>query len=175
MFDCKKLAADFIEVCRLAGITLAKDAITLEELAPGPEHEALKSLPSGTMAVYAFLRDTDKTCLKVGKVNRNSGPRFVHHHYHTGSSNSNLASSLWNDASNEGLFANEEAVGPWIKANTRRINFYLPADTKTGRDAFILNLLEAFLQAALNPRYEGYKSQKTIEAFPKLQFLGKQP
>jgi hypothetical protein len=149
-----KLADDFIAVCRIAGIDLKRQDIDLENLAPGEEHRKLRNLPNGKMAVYIFEK-APGTILKTGKVFKNSPSRYKYQHYNPASSNSNLAFSLLNDGKYNKKF-DESTAGGWIKDNIRRINFILPAS----KGIFTLNLLEAFLHAALNPKYEGFENQR---------------
>ncbi|MDR3356993.1 MAG: hypothetical protein LBO04_07395 [Spirochaetaceae bacterium] len=151
---CEKLADDFIAVCRIAGIDLKRQDIVIENLGPGEEHRKLRDLPKGKMAVYVFEK-APETILKTGKVYKNSPSRYKYHHYNPASSNSNLASSLLNDSKYNKKF-DDSNTGEWIKDNTRRINFIIPAS----KGVFTLNLFEAFLHAKLQPRYEGFENQR---------------
>jgi hypothetical protein len=139
---------DFRIVATLAGHDLC-DAELQTEFLPAP-HRPPKCLPAGFMAVYGFWGED--VWLKIGKAGPNSGPRYTSHHYNVGSSPSNLAASLANDPrfrDNWGL--NSLSPREWIKARTHRANILISAQ----RSLSLLLLLEAFLQARLQPRYEG--------------------
>lgn len=153
MINPGSLITDFIQVAKLARVTILPDMICAEML-PAP-HSAPSSLPKGKMAVYVFM--WGEQCLKVGKAGPNSPPRYTSHPYSPKSSGSNLAKSILSDGS-EAEFArlDKSTVGSWIKSNTYRMNFHLDA----GVGKLALGLLEAFLQCRLKPRFEGFKSQK---------------
>jgi hypothetical protein len=145
--------ADFANVARLAGVTLATDDIRIETL-PAP-HASPTQLPTGQMAVYVFTHGAD--VLKVGKMGPKSQPRYTSQHYNPGSAQSTLAASVIADAERLGLGeADMEEIGNWIRANVDRVNILLP--TQLGVP--VLTLLESFLQCRLRPRYEGFKSQR---------------
>jgi hypothetical protein len=152
MIDIDGLVTDFIAVCALARLKLAKDEIRIQRLNAGAEHRGIGSLPEGKIAVYIFLdeRAAPGACLKAGRVSENSNARFRYQHYNPYSSKSNLAASLLNDPAVPAEITDAN-VGDWIKDNTLRINLLLPA----AKGAAVLNLLEAFVQARLNPKYEG--------------------
>jgi len=134
----------------LAGIKIKGGQITIQKLNP---HKP-KSLPKGKMGIYIFHHEKD--CLKIGKAGANSGPRFKSHHYAIGRSPSNLAKSLLDDINMQRFGLTKEIIGEWIRNNTERTDILV--DEALG--IFTLNLLEAFLHCRLNPRYEGFKSQK---------------
>jgi hypothetical protein len=93
----------------------------------------------------------------VGKVGSKSKARFTSQHYNPKSSVSNLAKSVLGDSEKLGLTnVNESNVGDWIKKHCHRINFFV--DVSCGIS--VVTLLEVFLQCRLNPRYEGFLSQK---------------
>jgi hypothetical protein len=146
---------DFIEVCRLSKIEISRNEIEVENLNHGNEHKGLKKLPNDKMAVYVFIMDSDGVCLKVGKVYKNSNARYFSQHYNPNSSNSNLATSLLydNDYNKKIPHGMED---DWIKDNTQRINIIFPVE----KEIFTLNLCEAFMQALLKPKYEGFASQR---------------
>jgi hypothetical protein len=150
--NIEKLIEDFLEVVAKSGVQLRRSDIEYEIL--GCPHNPPTKLPHGKMAVYMFTH-SDR-CPKVGKVGPNSQPRYTSHHYNPSSSGSNLSKSIVNDpelSTSDDL--NMETVGDWVKKNTLRINFLLDA-------AFgipVLNLLEAFLQCHLHPKFEGFGSQ----------------
>lgn len=142
----KKLIADI-------GIDFEDNQIYISDL--GCPHNP-NSLPKDMMAVYSFWYKDE--CLKIGKVSVNSNNRFRYQHYRPLSSNSNLANSILSDRDMKDQPIDENNVGHWIKTNTRRVDIYL--DKSLGIKT--LNLLEAYLQCAYEPKYEGFNSQKTI-------------
>ena len=152
-FDPHRLLDNFSQVVRLSGMQPEKLNIKLEILEP--PHEAPRKLPNGKMAVYVF-RYREQT-LKVGKAGPKSNARYTSQHYNAGSAQSTLAASLLKhrDSPDFGSFDSEN-VGAWIKQNTQRINFILDAECGIN----VLTLLESFFQCCLNPRFEGFASQK---------------
>lgn len=151
-----RIAADFITIARLAGVELPAGALTVESL-PAP-HAPPTRLPAGKMAVYVFARGED--VLKVGKVGAKSQARYTSQHYNPGSAMSTLAASILADRASHALTDEDAAgVGAWIRQRVDRVNFLL--DERLGMR--VLTLLEAFLQCRLNPRYEGFKSQSTVQ------------
>lgn len=141
----------FIHALALAGIQLDKTKITIDDL--GCPHKP-NGLPKGKMAVYLFEKGND--FLKIGKAGPNSDARFRSQHYSPYRAQSNLASSLLNDPDAATNSLDESNIDDWIKTNVRRIDILLDADV----GIFILNFLEAFLHCALNPKYEGFGSQR---------------
>jgi len=151
-----RIAADFITIARLAGVELPAGALTVESL-PAP-HAPPTRLPAGKMAVYVFARGED--VLKVGKVGAKSQARYTSQHYNPGSAMSTLAASILADRASHALTDEDAAgVGVWIRQRVDRVNFLI--DERLGMR--VLTLLEAFLQCRLNPRYEGFKSQSTVQ------------
>lgn len=151
--DINTLVSKFRECAKLAGILVPEAAITLEQFSA--PHKAPSSLRKDRFAVYVFF--WNGKCLKVGKVGQNSQARFTSQHYLPSSSNSNLAKSVLAHKDELGLSAlTETTVGEWIKENTERVNFIM--DAQLGMP--VLTLLEAFLQCTLNPRFEGFASQR---------------
>lgn len=147
------LIAAFYEVTALAKLPLEKGAIQIRHL--GVPH-TVEALEKNKMAVYVFVRNGK--CLKVGKVGPKSQARYVSHHYNVSSSKSNLAKSISACCElPEFIGFTEENAGEWIKGNVERVNFVLTKDAGIA----VLNLLEAFLQYCLKPRFEGYKNQKS--------------
>lgn len=147
------LVSNFRECARLAGIFVPEVSITLEQFSA--PHRPPSTLAKNRFAVYAFFWNNQ--CLKVGKVGQNSQARFTSQHYLPSSSNSNLAKSVLAHKDELGLNSLTDAtVGNWIKENTERANFIL--DAQLGIP--VLSLLEAFLQSALRPRFEGFASQR---------------
>ncbi len=109
------------------------------------------------MAVYVFAQGPE--VLKVGKVGAKSQARYTSQHYNPGSAMSTLAASILAESERNGLTeADLPRVGQWIRENVDRVNFLM--DEKLG--VRVLTLLEVFLQCRLTPRYEGFKSQRTV-------------
>lgn len=151
--DFEALVADFQSVARIAGLSVAADAITIQRL-PAP-HKPPTSLPTGKCAVYVFL--WKDLCLKVGKAGPKSHARYCSQHYNHASSMSNLSKSLLASREVFSLQAlPDEEIGSWIKGNTERVNLVI--DAKYG--APVLTLLEAFVQCRLSPHFEGFLSQR---------------
>ena len=151
--DPQPLIEDFRKVAGLAGVSVPKNALSVEKL-PAP-HKPPSVLPKGKMAVYVFAWRGQ--CLKVGKVGPNSQARYTSQHYGASSSNSNLAKSILSVRDELTLSAvSESNVGAWIKANVDRTNFLLDASCGIP----VLTLLESFLQCRLRPRFEGFESQR---------------
>lgn len=147
------LLEDFEKVAQLAGVSLTPESISFEVL-PAP-HKPPSNLPVGKAGVYVFAWKDE--CLKVGKVGSKSKARFTSQHYNPNSSVSNLAKSVLGDFEKLELTGvSESNVGDWIKHNCHRINFFV--DVSCGMP--VVTLLEVFLQCRLNPRYEGFLSQK---------------
>jgi len=154
MIDAAKLRSEFLTVAQLAGLRLAdKDVVV--ETHPAP-HQAPKSLPKGTCAVYVY--GTPTQCLKVGKAGPKSQARYTSQHYQPDSAPSTLARSLLITKAEFGIpeAIDASTIGDWIKQNTYRINILLSSDA----GVHALNLLEAFVQCKLEPRFEGFPSQR---------------
>jgi hypothetical protein len=150
--DVEALVASFIRVADLAGVTLLRDAVVVEVL-PAPHRP--RALPPRKMGVYIF--QWGNQYLKVGKAGPRSHARYTSQHYNAKSSNSNLAKSILKEGESLGIRGiNQGNVGEWIKGNTDRINILLDDDAGMP----VLNLLEAFLQCRLKPRFEGFDGQK---------------
>lgn len=146
------LLEDFHKVAQLASVPLTPESISFEVLPPS-KHPS--NLPLGKAAVYIFAWKDEY--LKVGKVGSKSKARFTSQHYNPNSSASNLAKSVLGDLEKLGLTdITESNVGDWVKNNCHRINFFV--DVNCGM--YAVTLLEVFLQCRLNPRYEGFMSQK---------------
>ena len=151
--EIPELLEDFKKVAQLAGVSLTPESISFE-LLPA-QHKPPSNLPVGKAGVYVFVYN--EQCLKVGKVGPKSKARFTSQHYKPKSSVSNLAKSVLGDSEKLGLTnVNESNVGDWIKKHFHRINFFV--DVSCGIS--VVTLLEVFLQCRLNPRYEGFPSQK---------------
>jgi hypothetical protein len=153
LVNIEQLIADFCLVATKAGVSIPKNMIESEVLER--PHVPPNSLPSGKMAVYVFY--WEDRCLKVGKVGPKSSARYTSQHYNPWSSNSNLAASILKNRDDLGLpNMTDENIGAWIKQQTTRLNFLLPAELGMP----VLSLLEAFLQCRLRPEFEGFESQK---------------
>jgi len=140
-------------VAKLAGAKLSDTDIITEHL-PAP-HRPPSSLPRGKVAIYAFFFRGQ--CLKVGKVGSKSKARYTSQHYNPNSSQSNLAKSILSHQDVLGLKdLNASSITDWIKQNTDRINFLF--DREMGMS--VLALMEAFLQCRLDPKFEGFQSQR---------------
>ncbi len=148
----KALRDDFLKVAALAKVNITAKDIQIENL-PAP-HGSPK-FSKEKMAVYIFYND--KEVLKVGKDGSEQGQRFRYQHYHPNKTNSNLAKSILKDKEFKAdITLNESNISDWMKKNLSRGHFFI--DKKMG--SLTLNLLEAFLQSHLNPKYEGSKSQR---------------
>lgn len=94
----------------------------------------------------------------MGKAGSKSNARYTSQHYQPDSAPSTLARSLLGAKAEFGVpqAIDESSIGEWIKLNTYRINILL--NSNAGVHA--LNLLEAFVQCKLDPRFEGFSSQR---------------
>lgn len=147
------LMEDFNRVAAIAGVSLAPDAIMIDQR-PAP-HVPPKAPPPGRMAVYVF--SFGPRVLKVGKVGPNSAARYTAQHYNAGSAKSTLSASLIKHGECIGVAGlNDTNVSGWIRENTERVNFILDA----ALGIHVLNLIEAFLQCRLQPEFEGFTSQR---------------
>jgi hypothetical protein len=156
-FDGDRLLADF--AAAVATIGGEPPPLRYEHL-PAP-HQA-RGLPAGFGAVYVFTlaprwrpdAPGAGRVLKVGRVGPNSDARFRSQHYSPASSRSNLANTLltarvlWPYLGIEGLDAN--TVGEWIKTNTERDHFFVPASA-----AMVTPTLETYVRGRLGPCFEG--------------------
>ncbi len=151
-WDPEKLRDDFLIVAKLGGIGIQPSDIGIETLTM--PHKPPSNLPKGKMAVYVFFNK--EYVLKVGKAGSRSQARYTSQHYNPGSAPSTLAASILKDENSVQRYGlNEENISNWIKESTDRVNFLLDADM----GKWVLNLLEAFVQCRLQPRYEGFASQ----------------
>ena len=141
-------------VAQIAGLRLTDQDVSIKVHAP--PHQAPSGLPKGMSAVYVY--GTPTQCLKVGKAGPKSHARYTSQHYQPGSAPSTLARSLLNNKEEFGVPEATDAscIGDWIKQNTYRINILL----STAAGVHALNLLEAFVQCKLEPRFEGFSSQR---------------
>ena len=151
--DLPRLIQSFRQCADLAGVVLSLEALTVELLdAP---HRPPPGVPNGKLAIYLFFYGGK--CLKIGKAGANSHKRYSSHHYNAGSSSSNLAKALIGARQEMGIeHVLAAEIGKWIRANVSRINVLMDASY----GVTVQNLLESFLQCALNPRFEGRESQR---------------
>jgi len=121
------------------------------------------ALEPGTCAVYVFtLSESSGThcpagahrALKVGSAGCRSNARFQYQHYNPSSAQSTLAAMILNAPYHWrflGIGAvDESTVGEWIRANTDRDDYFLPA----AHESLLLDL-ERFLRGRLGPVFEG--------------------
>lgn len=109
--------------------------------------------PQGKVrSIYVFYKDE---ALKIGKANEKSNARYSSQHYGF-NARSTLAKSLVADKSMWETEMNEENASDWIKGNTHRINILV--DASCGDAA--IELIEAVMHYAFNPRYEGALHRK---------------
>jgi hypothetical protein len=153
MIDADRLIIDFVCVASLAGVGIGQEDIKIENLSA--PHIPPKSLPAEKMAVYVFYWGNQ--CLKVGKAGPKSEARYTSQHYGLNAP-STLAKSLLKHKADMRISEKitKDTVGDWIKKNTGRINFLMPV--RVGIHS--LSLLEIFLQCRLQPRFEGFDTQK---------------
>jgi len=146
------IADDFVKAAALAGLDISSSAIEIAFLhAP---HRPPSSLPSGKLAVYAFM--FGDRCLKVGKAGPKSAARYCSQHYGFNAP-STLTKSLLKRQADIGVNGiNEQTAKDWICCNTARLDFLLP--WRYG--VFALSLLEAFVQCRLKPEFESFISQR---------------
>jgi hypothetical protein len=157
MIDAEQLIAEFRAVAQIAGLSLSESDL-VAEIHPAP-HQPPRNLPDGKTAVYVYC--TSERCLKVGKAGPKSKARYTSQHYQPDSAPSTLARSLLGAKTEFSLpdSIDSSNIGEWIKQNTYRVNILLNA--ATGANA--LNLLEAFVQCKLDPRFEGFASQRSVK------------
>lgn len=112
-----------------------------------------RKLPQGKMAVYAFF--LNGKALKIGHAGASSNARYQSQHYNSNSSPSNLARSILKDPAKVGITGvNELNIGDWIRRNTDRVNFLIPASATN----HTRTLLETFLHHRWQPMFEGHGS-----------------
>lgn len=145
------------EIEKLAASALAdfKKVVESNEIASeiwSKPHTPQK-LPQNKMAEYAFF--FNGKALKIGHAGASSNARYQSQHYNPNSSPSNLARSILNDTSRVGVTGvNEFNIGNWIRRNTDRVNFLIPASATN----HTRTLLEAFLHHRWQPMFEGHGS-----------------
>ena len=146
--EMEKALLDFIKVAKLANYPVDISDFHVEYLdAP---HEAPSRLPAGKMAVYAFWWQGE--WLKIGQLGPKSSARYTSQHYNPNGAKNTLARSLLNDPRMFGITDfKPDNPGEWIKSSTCRVNILLSSQRKKT----LLTLLESFLHARFNPKYEG--------------------
>jgi len=153
-----ELVAAFVIAAKHAGLSVPAEFVQAEFL-PAP-HSPPSKLPFPKQAIYWFA--VGELCLKVGKAGPQSGARYTSQHYNPNSSRSNLAKSIMchkerlkalvpNQMHEEIDGLNERTVGAWIKMNAHRCN--LLVDLRLSSQ--VLSFLETFVQAKLQPLFEG--------------------
>ena len=110
-------------------------------------------LPKEKCAVYMFFYKDE--ALKIGKANEKSNARYSSQHYGF-NAKSTLAKSLVSDTSMREMGISEKNASDWIKENTQRINIIVNASCGD----VAIELIEAVMQYAFNPRYEGALHRK---------------
>ena len=146
--EMEKALQDFVWVTKLANDPIEIADFTVEYL--NAPHKAPSRLPAGKMAVYAFWWGGE--WLKIGQVGSKSSARYTSQHYNQKRAKSTLAGSLINDPKMFEITGfNPDNPGDWIKASTCRVNILLSSQRKKT----LLTLLESFLHARFNPKYEG--------------------
>ena len=137
-------------------------------------------LKSGESGVYAFLASVQDCsgCLKVGQAGANSKARWDSHHYTPNGATSSLPKSI---EAKPKLFLNvykrlnrkqeaqefltclreirlgickkenKKKLRTWVENNTCRLEFVIPK----GKQKYLINFLEGYLQWLLEPCYEG--------------------
>ncbi len=164
----KKLIKDFYKYLQIhyPNFDIEKIKITHELISPPHKNIRLKEEHS---AIYVFsLNYNYDKCLdkcrvlKVGKVSKNSIPRFQNQHYLDNSTGSTLAKSINNNpllwdylGINYSLDKNKitinEDVSNWLKLNTDRDHFFLYSQYESK----LLDILESFIRGILGSVYEG--------------------
>ena len=137
---------DLCKAAAIAGFEVDVNKLTLETWEAGEGHQP-RPLPQRHGAVYVFVRDGQ--CLKVGKVNARSNPRYQFQHYRPDSCRSNLALSLLGDAEFCASIGNRD-VGEWMRQNTTRYNILIPAEVG---ERFV-HFAEAFFILKYRPTFE---------------------
>lgn len=145
------LQAKLIDVLAIAGVTVNEEQIQVIDR--GFPHKP-ESLPKDKFGIYTFSFNGE--FLKIGKAGASSSARFFSHHYNPNSSRSNLAKSLITANEFHAYNLSEDNVGTWMKQNLRRIDILIDASL----GIFVLNLLEAFLHVAYQPKFEGFVNQR---------------
>lgn len=100
----------FIEVAKYADVNISEKQLVIIDR--GCPHSP-SGLIKGMFGIYIF--ELNGTCLKIGKVGKNSDARFRSQHYLPKSSQSNLAKSILNDPNMANYRLDENNIGEWIK------------------------------------------------------------
>lgn len=138
---------DLRSAAALAGVEVDAAKLDLVVWNAGDGHVPTQ-LRSGYAAVYVFV--WNRQCLKVGKVNQKSRPRYHYQHYKPKSCRSNLALSLLGNAEFCESIGDDD-VGEWIRRNTTRYNILIPVEF--GEE--FVHFAEAFFILKCRPRFEG--------------------
>lgn len=150
----EKLISGFIQAASLCGIDLKEGDVECEVLlAP---HKPPTKLPANKMAVYIFIYN--EQCFKVGKAGAKSQARYTSQHYGFNAPSTLAKSIVLDKKFIDEIVLEESQVAVWMRTSLSRVNLLL--DQKYGAD--VLNFLEAFMQCALKPKYEGFKSQRGL-------------
>lgn len=137
-------------------IILSGDEIVHDQIAA--PHKP-PDMPMGKCAIYIFslCRETSapagaNRALKVGKAGPETIARFKYQHYSVKSARSTLAGAIMNNRILWHYIAYDPSVevGSWIKANTDRDHFFMPAQRIS-----LLPQLEVYIRGLLGPVYEG--------------------
>ena len=148
-----KIRSDFVEVARLAGISIPLSYIDVQFFT-APHHPP-SFLPPRRLAVYVFM--LGERCLKVGKAGPKSTARFCSQHYSIRAPSTLAKSLIKRQAAIDENGLDDSNVKAWICEHTTRVNFLIPSPKY---DVFALSLLEAFVQCRLRPEFEGFASQR---------------
>lgn len=142
--------SDFEKVTSAAKIEVSTDDYQLEPLS---DVHIQPKLPKGRAAVYGFWGDGE--WLKIGHAGPKTAARYESQHYNPDSNGSTFAKSLLrhHQVSEIDGFTPENPK-KWILASTHRFNVLFKHDENHNSDR-LRKLLEAFLIARLEPRYEG--------------------
>jgi hypothetical protein len=142
----KKIEEDVYRIFETIGHPIQKKQFYIQDF--GVPHEPTP-LPANKMAIYMFIHNGQ--FLKIGKVGKNSNPRFQYHHYKPTRAPSTLSKSLLNDSSMNDYGLNIDNVEHWMKQNLHRINIIFNAEL--GNNA--LALVETNMHYTFKPKYEG--------------------
>lgn len=155
------LLDDFMSWARRRDASLSSDGL-IQHAARRAPHVAAP-LQTGTSAVYVFTLSEaagarcaagPHRALKVGSAGCRSNARFQYQHYNPRSAQSTLAAMILNAPYHWrflGIDAiDESTIGEWIRTNTDRDDYFLPAANES-----LLVDLERFLRGRLGPVFEG--------------------
>ena len=148
-----RILEDFVEVARLAGLRITLAELKVEE-SNETSHIRPSTLPADLVAVYMFKFGDD--FLKIGKAGPKSVARYCSQHYGLHAPSTLARSLIKHQASLNLPYLDKSNISDWICQNTKRINVLFPA----AYGPAALALLESFLHCRLNPKFEGFDSQK---------------